>query len=54
MRKIQIFLASSNELKAEREKFEIEIYRKSKAWFDRSLFSSRADRIRSVNECGLI
>jgi hypothetical protein len=26
MRKIKIFLASSNELKAEREKFEIEIY----------------------------
>jgi hypothetical protein len=38
MRKIKIFLASSNELKAEREKFEIEIYRKCKSWFDRDLF----------------
>ena len=38
MRKIKIFLASSNELKAEREKFEIEIYRKCKAWFDQDIF----------------
>ena len=38
MRKIKIFLASSNELKVEREKFEIEIYRKCKAWFDQDIF----------------
>ena len=38
MRKIKIFLASSNELKAEREKFEIEVYRKCKAWFDQGIF----------------
>jgi len=38
MKKIRIFLASSNELKAEREHFEIEIYRKCKAWFDRGIF----------------
>ena len=38
MRKIKIFLASSNELKAEREKFEIEIYRKCKAWFNQGIF----------------
>jgi len=38
MKKIKIFLASSNELKAEREKFEIEIYRKCKAWFDQGIF----------------
>jgi len=36
--KITIFLASSNELKAEREQFEIQIYRKCKAWVDRSIF----------------
>ena len=33
MHKIKLFLASSNELKAERERFEINIYRKTKAWF---------------------
>jgi hypothetical protein len=38
MKGIKIFLASSNELKPEREQFEIEIYRKSKAWFDRGTF----------------
>ena len=38
MKKIKIFLASSNELKPEREKFEIEIYRKCKSWFDRGTF----------------
>jgi hypothetical protein len=38
MKKITIFLASSNELKPERENFEIEIYRKCKAWFDRGIF----------------
>ena len=38
MKKINIFLASSSELKPEREKFEIEIYRKCKSWFDRNIF----------------
>jgi len=38
MKKINIFLASSGELKPEREKFEIEIYRKCKSWFDRKIF----------------
>jgi len=38
MKKINIFLASSNELKAEREQFEREIYRKCKAWFDKEIF----------------
>ena len=38
MKKIKIFLASSNELKAEREKFEIEVYRKCKTWFDQGIF----------------
>jgi len=38
MKKIKIFLASSNELKPERESFEIEIYRKCKAWFDKGIF----------------
>jgi hypothetical protein len=38
MQKIKIFLASSNELKPERDQFEIEIYRKTKAWFDKSVF----------------
>jgi hypothetical protein len=32
MKTIKLFLASSNELEAEREKFEIEVYRKSKRW----------------------
>ena len=38
MKKIKIFLASSNELKQEREQFEIEIYRKCKVWFDKDVF----------------
>jgi len=38
MKKVKIFLASSIELKPEREKFEIEIYRKCKAWFDKGVF----------------
>lgn len=38
MNKINIFLASSNELKNEREQFEREIYRKCKAWFDQGVF----------------
>jgi hypothetical protein len=38
MKKIKIFLASSNELKPEREQFEIEIYRKCKLWFDKGIF----------------
>ncbi len=38
MKKIKIFLASSNELRLEREKFEIEIYRKCKSWFDKEIF----------------
>ena len=38
MKKIKIFLASSDELKPERERFEIEIYRKCKSWFDKGIF----------------
>lgn len=38
MKKIKIFLASSFELKPERDQFEIEIYRKCKAWIDRGIF----------------
>lgn len=38
MRKIKIFLASSAELKPERDHFEQEIYRKCKVWFDRGVF----------------
>jgi len=38
MKRIKIFLASSNELKPEREQFEIEIYRKCKSWFDKGIF----------------
>jgi len=38
MKKIKIFLASSNELKFEREQFEIEINRKNKAWFNKEIF----------------
>lgn len=38
MQRIKIFLASSNELHTERERFEQEIYRKCKAWFDRGVF----------------
>lgn len=36
--KIKLFLASSSELKADRDQFEIFIYRKCKAWFDRGIF----------------
>ena len=38
MQKIKLFLASSSELKDDREQFEIFIYRKCKAWFDRDIF----------------
>jgi hypothetical protein len=38
MKKIRLFLASSSELKEDREQFEIFIYRKCKAWFDRDIF----------------
>jgi hypothetical protein len=38
MQKIRIFLASSNELKADREQFEIAIYRKCKTLFDEGIF----------------
>ena len=38
MQKITLFLASSNELKPEREHFELEIYRKCKAWFEQGVF----------------
>ncbi len=37
MKTISIFLASSNELLPEREQFEIEIYRKSKAWSEKGV-----------------
>jgi hypothetical protein len=38
MKKTKLFLASSKELKPEREQFELEIYRKCKAWFDKDIF----------------
>lgn len=38
MKKIKLFLASSKELKPERVQFELEIYRKCKAWFDKDVF----------------
>ncbi len=38
MKKIKIFLASSYELKPDREKFEIEISRKNKLWNDKNVF----------------
>ncbi len=38
MQKLKIFLASSFELKPERDLFEKEIYRKCKAWFDKGIF----------------
>jgi hypothetical protein len=38
MKKITIFLASSLELKPERIQFELEIYQKCKAWYDRGIF----------------
>jgi hypothetical protein len=36
--KIKLFLASSSELKADRDQFEIFVYRKCKAWFDQGIF----------------
>jgi hypothetical protein len=38
MRKVTLFLASSSELKEDREQFEIFIYRKCKAWFEKGIF----------------
>ena len=38
MQKIKLFLASSSELKGDREQFEIFIYRKCKSWFERGIF----------------
>ncbi|MGB3496100.1 MAG: hypothetical protein WBA57_25445 [Elainellaceae cyanobacterium] len=38
MRKVTLFLASSSELKEDRDQFEIFIYRKCKAWFDQGVF----------------
>jgi hypothetical protein len=38
MQKIKLFLASSSELKEDRDQFEIFIYHKCKAWFDRGIF----------------
>ena len=38
MKKIKIFIASSFELKPERDFFETEIYRKCKMWFDKGVF----------------
>ena len=38
MQKIKLFLASSFELKADRDQFEIFIYRKCKAWYDQGIF----------------
>jgi hypothetical protein len=43
MKKIKIFLASSNELVKEREAFEIKIYRKSKMWSDKKGISLHLD-----------
>ncbi len=37
MKQIKIFLASSNELKSDREKFEIEVTRKNKLWLDKGI-----------------
>jgi len=59
MKKIKIFLASSAELKTEREQFETQIYRKCKQWFDREIFlhldiwedlSARMSSMRSQDE----
>jgi hypothetical protein len=59
MKKINIFLASSNELKVERQQFEIEIYRKTKNWIDQGIFlhldiwedlSSRMSNVKSQSE----
>ncbi len=59
MKKVKIFLASSYELKEEREKFEIEINRKNKLWADKGTFlhlaiwedlSTRVSSTRSQDE----
>jgi hypothetical protein len=59
MKTIKIFLASSNELKRDREQFEIEINRKNKAWHKKGIFlhleiwedlSSRMSSTRSQDE----
>lgn len=59
MKKIKIFLASSNELMALREQFEIQIYRKCKLWIDHDIFlhleiwedlSSKLSETRSQDE----
>jgi hypothetical protein len=59
MKTIKIFLASSNELKHDREQFEIEINRKNKAWHKKGIFlhleiwedlSSRMSSTRSQDE----
>lgn len=63
MKKIKIFLACSNELKVERERFELEIYRKCKAWSEKGIFlhldvwedlSARISRTRSQDEYNTI
>ena len=38
MKKITVFLASSKELKEDRNLFEIELYRKCKSWFEKDVF----------------
>jgi hypothetical protein len=38
MQKIKLFLASSSEMKEDRDQFEIFIYHRCKAWFDRGIF----------------
>ncbi len=38
MKKVNIFLASSEELKPEREKFEIELRRKFKSWYEKGFY----------------
>ncbi|MEI7694775.1 MAG: hypothetical protein WCI64_03875 [Chlorobium sp.] len=59
MKTIKIFLASSNELKRDREQFEIEINRKNKSWHKKGIFlhleiwedlSSRMSSTRSQDE----
>jgi hypothetical protein len=59
MKTIKIFLASSNELKLDREQFEIEINRKNKVWAEKGIFlhleiwedlSSRMSNTRSQDE----
>ncbi len=59
MKTINIFLASSNELKRDRDQFEIEINRKNKTWHSKGIFlhleiwedlSSRMSSTRSQDE----